>query len=169
MKRIITALALTLLAAPALAQEPRGCDKFKWKLDAEHALLRSPAAAKIRSGEALDRLPATALAVSLVPSAAANMPMPPERAPKVPASFAGFVRVGALPGAGAYRVTLSAEGWIDVVQGGRYVKSGGSSGVQGCEGMRKSVRFNLAAEPFVVQVSGAESDTITMTITPAAE
>jgi hypothetical protein len=169
MKRVIATLALVLLVGPALAQEPRGCDKFKWKLDAEHALLRSPAAAKIRSGAALDRLPATALAVGLVPLTAANMPMPPERAPKVPASFAGYVRVGALPGAGSYLVTLSTEGWVDVVQGGRYVKSTGFSGVQGCEGMRKSVKFSLAAEPFVVQVSGVESDSIAMTITPAAE
>ena len=34
-------LLLALLTTPALAQEPVGCDKFKWPLDKERALLTS--------------------------------------------------------------------------------------------------------------------------------
>lgn len=33
------ALAVLAIAAPAFAQEPVGCDKFKWPLDHEKALL----------------------------------------------------------------------------------------------------------------------------------
>ncbi len=39
MIRVVLFIAATLLAAaPALAQEPVGCDKFKWPLDHERAL-----------------------------------------------------------------------------------------------------------------------------------
>jgi len=36
MMRATFALAVLLAAAPALAQEPVGCDKFKWPLDREN-------------------------------------------------------------------------------------------------------------------------------------
>ena len=35
-------LLALLMAAPALAQEPIGCDKFKWPVDRERAPLASP-------------------------------------------------------------------------------------------------------------------------------
>jgi hypothetical protein len=97
------------------------------------------------------------------------MAMPPERAPKQPATFAGYVRLGGSPGPQATLVTLSADAWIDVVQGGHYVKSAAFSGVHDCPTMRKSVRFELAPGPFAVQLSGVAGETITMTVTPASE
>ena len=166
---VVVVLVVALVAGPALAQEPRGCDKFKWPLEKEHALRLSPAAAKTASGSALDKAPATALVVGLAPFGEAKLPMPPERAPKQPSSFAGFVRIGAVPKAGPYLVTLSAEAWVDVVQGEHYVKSSGFSGALGCEGMRKSVKFDLGPGPFAVQISGAAADSILMVITSAAE
>ena len=36
---LIAALAATQALTQALAQEPVGCDKFKWPLDSERALL----------------------------------------------------------------------------------------------------------------------------------
>jgi hypothetical protein len=42
MGRSFLALVPLLLAAPAFAQEPAGCDKFKWPLDRERALLANP-------------------------------------------------------------------------------------------------------------------------------
>ena len=47
-------IALTLLAvAPALAaEEPSGCDKFKWNIDRERAALTAPDRIKLASGEA---------------------------------------------------------------------------------------------------------------------
>jgi hypothetical protein len=59
---------------------------------------------------------------------------------------------------------LSSEGWIDVVQDGRRVQSITSTGVRNCDGVRKSVKFDLAAAPFVVQISGIEANTIGLVI-----
>ena len=168
MRRLVIAFVAVLIASPALAQEPTGCDKFKWRLDAERALLTSADAIPIASGIGLEGMPPKALALKLEPFASAKLPMPPERTPKAASSFAGFVRIDTRPKAGPYLVTLSAEAWVDVVQNGKFVKSSAFSGAQGCEGVRKSVRFDLSAEPFVVQVSGAAADAIKMTITPAA-
>ncbi len=91
--------------------------------------------------------------------------MPPERSQKAP--YAGYLRIDGVPEARAYLVTLSAEAWIDVIQGGRYLKPAAFTGALDCQGIRKSVRFDLAAEPFVVQLSGATSNSIVVAITPA--
>ena len=169
MRRLVIAVVAFLLAGPALAQEPTGCDKFKWKLDTERTLLTSADVITVPSGIGLEGMPPKALALTLAPFASAKLPMAPERAPKLASSFAGFVRIETRPAAGPYLVTLSAEAWVDVVQGGLVVKSSAFSGAQGCAGMRKSVRFDLTTEPFVVQLSGAAADSIRMTITPASQ
>ena len=78
------------LVLPALAQEPVGCDKFRWPLDKERA--------------------------------------------------------------------------TDVVQDGHRVRSTAATGATGCEGVRKSVKFELAASPFTVQLTGIEANTIGLVI-----
>ncbi len=74
------------------------------------------------------------------------------------------MRVPAPEKAGVYQVSLSDEAWIDVVQDGRYARSVGSTGRSDCPGLRKSVRFELSASPFVVQISGVSSASIALTI-----
>jgi len=164
MKRIVLGLAAALLAAPAVAQEPAGCDKFKWPVDSERALLARPDIATVASGAQAGY--GTAVAVSLAPLAQANLPKPPERMPKAPDTFAGYVRLPAPPSAGTYRISLSAEGWIDVVQNDAGVKSGAFSGATGCDGIRKSVTFPLAAAPLTVELSAVRSDTVRLVVTP---
>ena len=164
---VAVAMVVTLLASPALAQEPTGCDKFKWKLDRERALLTSADVIAVPNGIGLEGMPQKAIKLALAPFASAKLPVAPERAPKEASSFAGFVRIETRPKPGPYLVTLSAEAWVDVVQGKGLVKSVTSSGTRSCEGVRKSVRFDLSTEYFVVQVSGVAADTIRMTITPA--
>jgi hypothetical protein len=167
MKRLPLALAAFLVASPALAQEPIGCDKFKWNVDKERALLANPDTVKLASGASLDKPLAAAAKLALVPYGDAKLPMTPERPPKDAATNAGFVKIPALPKAGDYRITLSEGAWIDVVQDGRFVKSGPFSGVQGCEGIRKSVTFTLPAQPFAIQVSSVKANSIGIAITPA--
>src|SRR6201996_1495522 len=86
-------VALTLLAtAPAMAaEEPSGCDKFKWNIDHARAALTAPDRAKLNSGSELTALPATAITISLVAPTDAKLPTPPERAPK-DGTFAGFAK-----------------------------------------------------------------------------
>jgi hypothetical protein len=164
MGRTYLALIVLLLAAPAFAQEPVGCDKFKWPLDRERAMLASPTA--VASGSEVLQPHAAATMVTLVPFADAHLPVAPERAPKSPDSSAGFVRVAGLPKPGTYRITLSQGAWIDVIQDGIVVKSTASSGATGCDGVRKSVKFELAPGPIVIELSGTTAHAIAVVVTP---
>ena len=168
-KGIAVRSALVLLAAaivtPALAQEPVGCDKFKWPLDKERATLNGTDLPKLASGDRVTWPLPFATTVALVSFADAKLPMPPERAPKSPDSFAGFIQAPAPAHSGTYKITLSSEGWIDVVQNGQFVKSTTFSGAQGCDGIRKSVKFYLAAQPFTVEFSSVPANAIRIAIT----
>ena len=68
----------------------------------------------------------------------------------------GAVASVEVPASGAIQISLSGEAWIDVIQDGKAIKSAGYSGVKTCPGIRKSVRFKLAAGPAIVQFSGAK-------------
>jgi len=163
-KSLFLALVALAVATPCFAQEPVGCDKFKWPLDKERAILTGDTPA-VTSGTSLKPTLPVSVVVSLRPFADANLPMAPERAPKSPDSFAGFVEVPAPPKAGTYKVSLSAAAWIDVVQAGKLLKSDNFSGATGCEGIRKSVKFDLAAQPFTIQLSAVQADSIRIAIT----
>ena len=164
MYRALAIATLCLVTCAAQAQELVGCDKFKWPLDAEHAALARADLPRLASGADVAQPPAAGIVIALVSLQDSRLPMPPERAPKQASSFAGFVKIGA-PTAGTYRISLSAEAWIDVIQGGHYVKSSAFSGATGCPGLRKSVKFGLTAEPFVVQLSGVPAETIAIVVT----
>ena len=161
--RLIVALAM-LSSAPAWAAEPSGCDKFKWPIDKERAARTSQDRLKAASGNEL-AIPAKAVLELKTPTEA-KLPRTPERKPK-DGTFAGFLRFKAPPKAGAYTISLSSGGWVDVVQDGEQLKPMEFSGATNCEGIRKTVKFDLAAGPFVVQVSGAEQNSISLAVLPA--
>jgi hypothetical protein len=164
MGRCYLALIALLLAAPALTQEPVGCDKFKWPLDRERTMLANPTV--VASGSEVLQPLAAAMVVTLVPFADANLPMAPERPPKSPDSFAGFVRLSGLPKPGTYRITLSEGAWIDVFQDGAAVKATAFSGATGCDGLRKSVKFELTPGPMIIELSGTTAHAIAVVVTP---
>jgi hypothetical protein len=155
-------LVALLAAAPALAQEPTGCSAFKWPLDQERALLSK--ASPIASGGALAQI-STAVSVTLVPFSKANLPSAPSRAPKYPDSFAGFLNAPA-PQVGTYRITVAQGAWIDVIQDGRTLKSAGFTGAKGCDRLAKSVKFDLAASPYIIELSGTSAHAVALVVTP---
>lgn len=165
-------VALTLLgsvpalfgAAPAWAAEPSGCDKFKWPIDKERAALTAQDRAKSASGAEL-AVP-VAVTVDLKTPAEAKLPSPPERKPK-DGTFAGFARFQKAPKAGTYTISLSAGAWVDVVQDGETLKPMEFSGATDCAGIRKTMKYDLAAGPFVIQISGATENTINMAVLPS--
>jgi len=111
-------------------------------------------------------LPATAVTIALVAPADAKLPTPPERAPK-DGTFAGFVKFSGMPKAGSYTVSLSNGAWIDLVQDGHFLKPTAFSGATDCEGIRKTVKLNLSAAPFVLQISGARENSLSIAIEPS--
>ena len=110
---------------------------------------------------ALDRHP-----LALVAPADAKLPSPPERSPK-DGTFAGFTSFKAAPKAGLYTVSLSAGAWVDLVQDGHFLKPKAFSGATDCDGIRKTMKYDLAASPFVLQVSGAKENSLSIAIQPA--
>jgi hypothetical protein len=165
MRTALIVFAACLTASPCLAQELVGCDKFKWPLDQERAILTGAEVPTAASGSTVAHPLPAAVSIALVPFAEAKLPVAPERAPKSPTSFAGFVQLPAPATAGIYKITLSSEGWIDVVQDGHLLKSAGFTGALGCAGIRKSVRFDLAAQPFTIELSGIAGNAIRIAIT----
>jgi hypothetical protein len=161
-------LALLLLSAgPALAaEEPSGCDKFKWPIEHERAALTAPDRAKLASGSDLAALPSTGITLALVAPADAKLPTPPERAPKE-GTFAGFARLTAAPKAGIYTISLSSGGWVDVVQDGHFLKPRAFSGATDCDGIRKTMKYEISASPFVLQLSGIKENSISIAILPS--
>ncbi len=157
-----------LCACQAWAQEPIGCDKFKWDVTRERAALAQANTPKVAPGGDLTATLPQTVVLDLQPPADAKLPSPPERAPK-PGSFAGFATVKNIPASGVYSISLSAAAWIDVLQNGNFLKPKAFSGVTGCDGIRKTVKFDLVAGPAIIQVSSVSEPTIKIVIMTVTE
>jgi hypothetical protein len=167
MRKFFFVAVSLLAAAPAwAAEEPSGCDKFKWNIDHERAALTAPDRVKLSSGSAMAGLPSTGMTLALTTPADAKLPTPPERTPK-DGTFAGFTRLTAAPKAGIYTISLSAGAWIDVVQDGHFLKPKAFSGATDCDGIRKTMKYEVSASPFVLQVSGARENSLSIAILPS--
>jgi hypothetical protein len=157
---------LVFSAAPLWAEEPSGCDKFKWNIDHARAALTAADRTRLNSGSELTAMPSTGMTLSLLSPDEAKLPTPPQRAPK-DGTFAGFTSFKTAPKAGLYTISLSAGAWIDVVQDGDALKPRGFSGATDCDGIRKTMKYELSARPFVLQISGAKENSISVAILPA--
>ena len=160
----VAALITTVSAVSALAEEPIGCDKFKWPVEKEMGALRAPNIQQVKSGTNIATIP-FAGTVLLVPSSSANLPKAPERPPKDD-TFAGYLAVAGLA-AGTYSISLSDAAWVDVVEDDQFLKAKAHSGVQGCEGIRKVLQFELKGDPLVIQISGAPTPRLNLAVLPA--
>ena len=167
MRKLLAFAVLIGAAAPVwAAEEPSGCDKFKWPIDHERAVLTAPDRVTLASGGALATMPSTGITLSLVSPADAKLPSPPERAPK-DGTMAGFANFKGAPKAGLYTISLSAGAWVDVVQDGHFLKPKAFSGATDCDGIRKTMKYELAAQPILLQVSGAKESAISIAILPS--
>ena len=163
--------ALLAPAASAVAAGATGCEGFLWPLATELTWMKTATAENVASGATLASLPGDkAIELALVPVGEVSFPAKPTSTPKPEdaRTFGGFVNVGSLP-TGHYQVTLSAHAWIDVIQGGKPLEATGHTGSKDCDGIRKSVRFEVGPGPFVIQVSGSAKDSIRIAVRPAAD
>jgi hypothetical protein len=163
---LLIALLLSSAAPAFAAEEPSGCDKFKWPIERERAALTAPDRVRLNSGSEQVAPPPTAITLALVAPGDAGLPMPPERAPK-DGTLAGFATFKNVAKPGVYTISLSAGAWVDVVQGGHFLKPQGFSGATDCDGIRKTMRYELSASPFVLQVSGTKESAISIAILPS--
>ena len=160
----LAGVALIALLTPALAED--GCDKFAWSLAREQAQFAAAEKPVVKAGETLAAIPKAAFTLQLQSNTDATFVMPPERKPKAERWFGGAIKLAAPDKPGISQVTLSEDAWLDLVQDGRYARTVGHSGRGDCPGLRKSVRLELTATPFALQVSGVTADKIFVTIGP---
>ena len=150
MKKVVICLFAIVAGTSFAMAEDAGCEAFKWPVTREQALFSTapatPSGATLAVGAAAD--------LALVPVEKAGFAVPPEHTP-AEGTFGAFASV-AVPPEGSIQISLSREAWIDVIQNGHAVKSVGYSGVKTCPGIRKSVRFKLAAGTATIQFSGAK-------------
>jgi hypothetical protein len=95
--------------------------------------------------------------------------MAPERAPRDKATNAGFLKIAKVAKPGLYAVSLSTNGWIDMVQDGKYLKTVAFSGATDCDNIRKVVRFEITDAPLLIQVTGVTADSIAIAVIPVSE
>jgi hypothetical protein len=160
----IAACFAALSTTLAWAEEPVGCDKFKWPVDREMAALRTPNLKEVKSGTKVSTLP-FAGTILLAPSSSASLPKAPERSPKID-TFSGYLEIAGVK-AGTYSISLDDAAWVDVVGDNQFLKAKAHSGVQGCQGIRKVLQFELRADPLVVQISGAPTQRLNVAIMPS--
>lgn len=150
--------------AAAIDAEPSGCNAFKWPIGREQAALAAPAAGPLAPGAALPTDAAAQL--RLAPFAEAKLQLPPERPPRFSPSYAGAFAFAAPAASSVFKVTLSAPGWIDVIQDGKFLKPLAFSDEKGCPNVRKSLKFRLAAAPSTLQLTGVGDPDIAIIVSP---
>jgi len=161
-------LALIATAAGARAEDAAGCKALAWPLDSERTAFASDKLESVDSGSARGAWKEQAFALKLAPQDGVAFKVPPGgRHPPTGKVFGGTLSFDAPEQAELYYVTLSSEGWVDVVQNGAGIRSDAHTSAKDCVGLRKSVRFPVGAFPIVLQVSGVPSDTIKIGIRPA--
>lgn len=154
---------------PLLAAGTGGCESFEFPLATELKWMTAGETLAATSGTKLDALPTQAIAVTLVPTGDIKFELAPTGKPKNKPenSFAGLLTFAGVPKADFYQVSLSGPGWIDVIQNGQALKAVAHTGKSDCEGLRKSVRFELAPGPFTVQIADVPAVSIKVTVRKA--
>lgn len=153
----------TVPLVDSAAQAESDCARAAWSLEAERARLDASSLPVIESGGVLD--PQGAAILALRPRSEVTFAHPPERADAEPGSFAGRFSI-LVPRAGLWQITLSGAAWVDVVAQGRLVPAVAFTGVHRCPGVRKSLRFQLAAGNATLQLSGAADERLRIALTP---
>lgn len=128
----------------------------------ERAWLRSEDAKQLQSGDVLSEPPSQALSIKLRPSAEIAHPVTPAGQPKGESSqtYGGVVSFSHVSRPGVHQVTLSGPGWVDLVQNAKPLLARSHTGKSDCEGVRKSVRFDVQDGAFVMQLSGIPTDSV---------
>ena len=159
----VAALALSVMSAQA--QEGTGCAAFKWHIDREQTAFAGEGVPTVSAGAQLHGI-MEAASLKLAKQEGMTFDVAPTHKPKNNPAFAGVFQTPPILVAGPYLVTISNDGWIDVVQGGRLLRQTAFSGAKGCHDVRKSVRFDLAQGPATVMITDAPQDTLKIDLLP---
>ena len=150
----------------AEAKDMAACSAFKWPIDKERAAFESPDLQKLSSGTSKGPWGEQVFALELKPAKDVAFPIALPAKKNAPDTFGGTLSFAAPAEAGPYQITISNHSWIELVQDGAALKTVDHSGAKGCDGIRKSIRFNVGAAPVILQVSGSADETVNVSIRP---
>jgi hypothetical protein len=155
-----------LLPLNAYAAESGGCESFAWPITTELQWLNAAESEPVASGSTLKEPPAKAISLSLLPMDKVTFPVAPtsRRTNGNGERYGGVVTFDSAGDPGIYQVSLPMAGWIDVVQDGKALKSAAHTGKKDCDGVRKSVRFDIGPGPVTIEISGIPKDTVKFVI-----
>jgi hypothetical protein len=161
--KIVASLALLAVTAlPAAADEPSGCENFKWPIARQQAALAAPGA-NLENGGVLTI--GTAARVKLSPVDKVVFAHPPGR-DGIASTYAAVLNLPAPSTAGVYTVSLSGGAWIDVFQDNIVLKPSEHSGVKDCQNIRKTLKFRLTPLTTVIQISNSPVPEASIVILP---
>lgn len=168
---VVTALLGVLMlhqAQPAFADDA-ACTNFNWPLETEIGWMAAADSEVIPSGGTISGVPAKAVTLAMQPSDKLELAVVSgvKKQAVGPNKFSGWFKIANVEKAGLYQVSLSREGWIDVVQAGKLLDSTAFTGRRECSLLRKSVRYELPAGETLIQIVGAPADTIKITVKAA--
>jgi hypothetical protein len=160
------AAAAYLLPLNASAAEPGGCESFAWPIATELQWLKASDSEAVASGATLKEPPAKAISLALLPMDKVTFTADESRRRKEAGSaqFGGAVTFESVGEPGIYQISLPVRSWIDVVQGGKTLKSTAHTSKTDCDGVRKSIRFAIGEGPVTVEVSGLPADAVKFAI-----
>jgi hypothetical protein len=154
--RIAAGVAALLMPASAYADETGGCHSFAWPVTTELQWLKAADSQPVSSGSTLKEPPSKAIKLALLPMDKVAFPVAPTSRRKSNGGdrYGGFVTFDSVGQPGIYQVSLPMAGWVDVIQDGKAIKSAAHTGKMDCDGVRKSVRFDIGPGPVTVEISG---------------
>jgi hypothetical protein len=161
----LAASTLVTLSFSAAADETGGCESFAWSVATELQWMKAADSEAVTSGAKLQALPAKAISLSLQPMDKVPFPVAPTSRRKSNGErYGGVVTFDSVGDPGVYQMSLPVAGWVDAVQDGKALKSVAHSGKKDCDGIRKSVRFNIGPGPLTIEISGIPTESLKFAI-----
>jgi len=166
---VVGALMLFLGSAAIQAADAAGGCQFAWDVSHEQALFNG-AVKTVAAGHAMSAAPQLVpdqlYELALAPQEQVTFAVAPGKKMLSDGAYAGVAHVH-IAQAGTYRVSLSAPFWVDLASGDKLIVSGDFTGSPHCDTPRKIVQFVLPAGEFALQLSGATSAQVRLTVTSA--
>ena len=168
----LLSLGCAALVTPAFAEDADGCSHFSWDVSHELKVMKqtaAPVTAATKPGPQTPLIQIDKLyELKLSPQSTVTYSAKPTKPTLNDSAQGGLVRFH-VDKAGLYRVSITSGHWIDVVDGGQFVKSKDFSGSHDCARPHKIVEFELPAnKDLVLQFSGSTDSSVVMAITPVA-
>ncbi len=162
-------LVAGLLSQTAMAADPDPCTKFAWDVSHELAVIKQtpqPVAAAVKPGKDIPQLQVDKVyEIKLANQAGVTFALTPGK-PTLPDNAQAGLASFRTDKAGRYRVAITSEHWIDVLDGNELIKSRDFQGARGCERPRKIVEYDLpASRELTLQLSGSPAAAVALAVT----